>query len=265
MELGGMELGGMTATSALYVGTVMHRRLRPRPHRFRYRAFWMLIDLDDIEGLSSRLRLFSHNRANLLSLHDADHGDGSAMPLRAQMARQLADAGIDLAGGAIRLFCMPRTFGYSFNPLSLYFCHRPDGALAAIVYQVHNTFGERHCYVMPVDAPSGAVRQACGKSFYVSPFMDMDLSYAFRVAAPDDRVAVMIRVGTAEGTLMHAGLQGRRRDLTDGALLRVLAAIPAVTLKVTAAIHWEAARLWLKGMRLRPRPLPHGPPKIAAG
>jgi DUF1365 family protein len=254
----------MTATSALYVGTVMHRRLRPRLHRFRYRAFWLLIDLDDLETLP-RLRLLSHNRANLFSLYDSDHGDGSPTPLRLQIEAQLAAAGIDLAGGAVRLFCMPRTFGYCFNPLSLYFCYRPDASLAAIVYQVHNTFGERHSYVMPVEATSGAVRQACGKTFYVSPFMDMDLHYEFRVAAPDDRIGVMIRVSTPEGTILHAGLQGRRRELTVGALLAVLVAIPAVSLKVIAAIHWEAARLWLKGVRLRPRPLAHGATKPVVG
>jgi DUF1365 family protein len=232
----------------------MHRRLRPRRHQFRYRAFWILLDLDDLARLSTQLRLFSHNRLNLFSLHDADHGDGSATPLRLQIERQLATAGVNIEGGAIRLMCMPRTFGYSFNPLSAYFCHRADGSLAAIVYQVHNTFAERHSYVMPVDATSRSVHQACRKSFYVSPFLEMDLRYEFRVVLADEHVVVAIRVASSNETVMHAGLQGQRRALTDRALLAMLLTIPAVTLKVMAAIHWEAVRLWLKGIRFTAAP-----------
>jgi DUF1365 family protein len=134
----------MTTGSALYIGSVMHRRMRPQVHRFRYRAFWCLFDLDELPQLSQRLLWFSHNRANLFSLRDRDHGDSSATPLRKQIELLLTKAGIELAGGSIQLLCMPRTFGYCFNPLSVYFCHRADGSLAARIYQVHNTFGERH-------------------------------------------------------------------------------------------------------------------------
>jgi uncharacterized protein len=236
----------------------MHRRIRPCRHQFRYRAFWLLLDLDDLARLSTRLRLFSHNRTNLFSLHDADHGDGSAIPLRLQIERQLATAGIAIEGGAVRLLCMPRTFGYSFNPLSIYFCHRLDGNLTAIVYQVHNTYAERHGYVIPVEATSGSVHQACRKSFYVSPFLDMDLRYEFRVALTDERVAIGVRAATADKTVMHAGLAATRRAFTDRALLLMLMTIPAVTLKVIAAIHWEAARLWIKGLRPRPRAAVYG-------
>jgi uncharacterized protein len=243
----------VSPASALYVGAVMHRRLRPCRHQFRYRAFWFLLDLDGLAAQSTRLRLFSHNRTNLFSLHDADHGDGSATPLRLQIERQLATAGIDIEGGPIKLLCMPRTFGYSFNPLSVYFCHRTDGTLAAIVYQVHNTFFERHSYIIPVETSSVGVCQACRKSFYVSPFLDMDLLYRFRIALPAERVAVSIRVATSDETVMHASLAATRSPFTDRALLLMLVTIPAVTLKVIAAIHWEAARLWLKGLRLRPR------------
>jgi DUF1365 family protein len=243
----------VSPASALYAGTVMHRRLQPRRHQFRYRAFWLLLDLDDLAGLCSRLRLFSYNRANLFSLHDADHGDGSATPLRFQVERQLANAGIDIRGGAIKLLCMPRTFGYSFNPLSLYFCYRSDGGLVAIVYQVHNTFAERHSYVVLAEGSVGRVNQTCRKAFYVSPFLDMDLRYEFRVGLPDEHVAVAIRVASSNGTVMHAGLRATRSTLCDRALLKVLITIPAVTLKVIAAIHWQAARLWLKGMRIQPR------------
>ncbi|MGC2011685.1 MAG: DUF1365 family protein, partial [Pseudolabrys sp.] len=147
----------MNSRSALYVGSVMHRRVRPRVHKFRYRAFWFLVDLDELPEIAGRLRLFSHNRFNLFSFQDKDHGDGTATPLRAQVERQLGEAGIHLAGGPIRLLCMPRTLAYCFNPLSIYFCYRADGTLAALVYQVHNTFGERHSYAMLVGNESGAL------------------------------------------------------------------------------------------------------------
>lgn len=245
----------MTFRSSLYVGTVMHRRFRPRHHKFRYRAFWLLVDLDELPELAMRLRLFSYNRRNGFGLHDIDHGDGSATPLRLQVQRHLAEAGIDVVGGSIKLLCMPRTLGYSFNPLSVYFCYREDASLAALLYEVHNTFGERHIYLISADFGSGG-RQHCRKTFYVSPFMDMDLRYDFEVDGPSDRIAIAIRVSTAEGAVMHASLAGVRRELTDHALLGVFLTNPAITLKVVAAIHWEALRLWLKGLRLRHRPVP---------
>lgn len=246
----------MTSRSALYVGGVMHRRLRPVEHRFRYRAFWLLIDLDELPQLPARLRLFSQNRFNLFSLHDTDHGDGSATPLREQAEQILSQAGIDLAGGPIRLFCMPRTLGYSFNPLSIYFCHRPDGELAALIYEVHNTFGERHSYVASVETNSGDVRQNCRKTFYVSPFMDMDMAYDFRLADPDERLGLHIGASQGGQRVFNASLAAQRRELNDGTLLSAFLSIPLITLKVTLAIHWEALRLWLKGVRLRVRPPP---------
>ena len=121
----------------------------------RYGVFWLLLDLDEIDTLARRLRLFSRNRFNALSFHDRDHGEPGAGALRAQIERHLADAGIDIGGGAIRLLCMPRIFGYAFNPLSVHFCYRRDETLAAILYEVHNTFGERHSYLIPVEAGGG--------------------------------------------------------------------------------------------------------------
>ena len=152
---------------------------------------------------------------------------------------------------------MPRVFGYGFNPLSVYFCYQRDGSLAAILYEVHNTFGERHSYLIPVERAAGAViDQRCQKLFYVSPFMDMAMSYAFRVAVPDERISVAIRAADRDGLLLVAALSGNRRALTDMALLRVLVAFPLLTLKVVVAIHWHALRLLLKGFRLRPHPKP---------
>ena len=242
----------MSWSSALYPGQVAHARLRPRRHSLSYRLYSMLFDLDELPALHSRLRLFGLNRFNLLSFHERDHGDGSATPLRAQVDALLARAGIT-AGGPIRVLCYPRVLGTAFNPLSTFFCHRPDGSLAAILYEVNNTFGERHSYLIPAeDAP--VVKQACEKGFYVSPFMDMDLSYAFRVRPPADQVQVLVDVDDAEGRVLATGFVAERQALTDRNLFRAWLTHPWMTVGVVAAIHWEALFIWLKGETVRVRP-----------
>lgn len=252
----------MTA-SALYVGRVMHRRLRPLRHRLAYRVFSLLVDVDELDALHARLRCFSVNRFNLFSLRPADHGDGSATTgaeLRAHIDARLREAGLP-TGGAIRLLAMPRILGYAFNPLSVWFCDAPEasgpGGLQAIVYEVNNTFGERHSYLIPVDAAqrtAAVVEQRCGKQLYVSPFLGMALHYRFRIEPPHARTALGITVHDGDRAVLHARLDAERRPLTDAALLRVFATHPLLTLKVIGGIHWEALRLWLKGARLHPRP-----------
>lgn len=244
----------MSLASALYVGRVTHHRLRPRRHRLAYRTYWLLLDLDELPALSRRLRLLAYNRFNLFSVHDEDHGSGEQKPLRAQIETHLAGAGIDLAGGKVLLLAMPRLLGYAFNPLSVYFCYRRDGTLSALVYEVHNTFRQRHSYVIAVAGDAGAVQQHCAKRFYVSPFLDMEMRYDFRVEAPGDAVRVTVRGSDRDGDLIAATLFGRRETLTDTRLLRLFFSHPLLTLKVTLAIHFEASLLWLKGLRLRPRP-----------
>ncbi|MGU3493459.1 DUF1365 domain-containing protein [Xanthobacteraceae bacterium A53D] len=247
--------------SALYAGTVMHHRLRPRVHRLSYRIFSVLLDIDAIDETCGRLRLFSRNRFNLFSFRDRDYGDGSATPLRAQVEALLERAGLANDGGAIRLFTMPRILGYAFNPLSVYFCHRRDGTLQAILYEVSNTFGERHSYFIPVAGDGrGPIRQSTEKCFYVSPFMDMGLTYRFRVLPPDERIAIGITASDSAGTVLTASLASERMALSDRNLLRLFATMPLLTLKVVAGIHWEALQIFLKGVGFRHRPAPprHG-------
>lgn len=243
----------MTSRSALYTGSVMHRRLRPKVHRLRYRLFWLLLDLDEIDTISARLRLFSRNRFNLFSLYDRDLGDGSAAPLAAQVRQKLAAAGMPDAGAHIAVLTMPRILGYAFNPISIYFCRDRDNALRAIVYEVHNTYGERHSYVLPADG-DGAVTHGTAKALHVSPFLGMDMRYAFRVQPPGERLSVAIRGEDGDGPMIVAALSGERRPLTDGMLARMLAAYPLMTLKVTAGIHWHALRMILRGFRIYRHP-----------
>jgi DUF1365 family protein len=247
--------------SALYPGTVSHHRLRPREHRLAYRIWSLLIDLDELEAIDKRLKLFSVDRFNLFSFHQADRGDGSGASLRGQVEGAMRRAGIAPDGGPIRLLTMPRLLGWGFNPLSIFFCHRRDDSLAAILWEVDNTFGERHGYLIPVaEEARGEIRQSCAKAFYVSPFMDMDLQYDFAVVPPADIFRLAITVSDAAGVLLTARQNARRVELSDRALMRLFFSIPWLTLRVVGGIHWEALKLWLKGVKLRDRPAPPSEP-----
>jgi len=246
--------------SALYKGIVTHKRFSPKSHLLKYRVFSLLLDLATLDEDAANMRLFSRNHFNLFSFHDRDYGDGSGSPLAWAQA-QMRAAGLNVEGSSITLLTMPRLLGYAFNPIAVYFCHAADGALCAILYEVNNTFGERHSYFIPVEAGSGTViRQSCRKMFYVSPFMDMDMRYDFNLQPPAETLRLRIAVNNAQGVVLTAAFSGRRAALNDAALLRAAAAYPLLTVKVVAGIHWEAWRLWLKGLRVRARPTPPAEP-----
>jgi DUF1365 family protein len=248
----------MNEASALYVGTVTHRRLRPVRHALAYRVFSLLVDLDELPALAARCRLLSLNRFNVFSIHERDHG-ADAGGLRERVDHRLRDAGLP-TGGRVQLLTMPRLLGYAFNPLSVYFCHDADGALRALLYEVRNTFGERHDYLLEVDPAHRAgerVTQRCTKEFHVSPFLALEMSYRFSVRAPqaaDPHLDLRIGVHDEAGAVLVARYEATRRRLDDAALLRVFVSHPLLTLKVVAAIHWEALQLLAKGVRWRPRP-----------
>jgi DUF1365 family protein len=242
--------------AALYVGKVMHARLKPMGHRFSYRVMSLLIDLDRLATADRQSALFGVNRAALYSFHETDHGERDGSPLRAYAQRCAADHRIDLTGGRVLLLCYPRLLGYTFNPLSVYFCYQADGELALLIYEVRNTLGDIHAYILPVQpdqCSAACVRQQHEKLFYVSPFIEMAMRYHFRVRPPDQHVKLRILETDGNGPLLAATFDGRRRALNTRQLLRACFAFPLVTFKIMAAIHWEALRLWLKGARLVPR------------
>lgn len=244
------------AAATLYVGDVMHARLRPMGHRFSYKVMSVLIDLDKLDAADQQSRLFGINRAALYSFHESDHGERDGSSLRSYVQRRATEHGIDLTDGRVRLLCYPRLLGYTFNPLSVYFCHRADGGLAMMIYEVRNTFGDIHSYVLPVmpeNMSDAGVRQEQDKAFYVSPFIEMAMRYHFRVVPPGDCVKLRILETDADGPVLSATFNGRRRALSSPALLRAFISLPFVTLKIMAAIHWEALRLWRKGAKLVPR------------
>ncbi|MEY4160992.1 MAG: hypothetical protein RLZZ136_1613 [Pseudomonadota bacterium] len=250
----------MSQASAVYVGHVIHRRSRPRVHHLRYRVFSLLLDLEELAVLPKRLRLFSHNRFNLFSFYDRDYGCGDPVPLRAQIEYLCAKAGVVLDGGAIRVLTMPRILGFAFNPLSVFYCHDRSGSLKAMLYEVNNTFGERHTYLIPVAGDTHVVRQRCDKGFHVSPFMAMAMDYAFRVVPPAARLSVAITVSDDAGPLLTALHTAQRAPLNDRVLARVFISHPLLTLKVVGGILWEAAKLWMKRVPVYNHPKPPAHP-----
>ena len=239
----------MSLASAIYEGEVVHERKRPKHHRLRYSVASMLFDLDELPALEKKSRLFGYNRFAPLAFYDRDHGPTDGSPLRPWAESHMREAGIDPDGGPIRLLSYPRIFGYAFNPLSVFFCYRRSGQLVAILYEVCNTFKERHTYVIPVDAEDRRViRQSCDKALYVSPFNDMDAAYHFRIVPPAENIRVVIRQEDREGLLLAASFAGDRRPFSNSDLGYLLLRFPLLTVKIIAGIHWEALKLWLKGL-----------------
>ena len=242
------------------LGSLMHNRIRPRKHRFKYQLALWLVDLDELSGLDKGLSLFSLNRFNWVSFHEQDYGDKSGNALKEQISSLLAKHRIE-APDSVQLLCSPRVLGFVFNPLSVYFCYRAN-QLSALVYEVSNTFGERHSYVIPVDnnQRAGAVHQSVRKALHVSPFFKMDCFYRFRMIPPGKNATVGIELVDDSGKLFAAVFQGARKELSNRVVVQQLLLLPWQTLKVVVAIHWEALRLWLKGIaivRHKPAPEPY--------
>ncbi len=242
--------------SAIYTGVVAHERVRPKHHNLQYTVFSFLLDLDELEELDRQSRLFGYNRRALFSFYDKDHGTTTGAPLRPWVENELRHAGIDTDGGPIRLLCYPRILGYVFNPLSVYFVYRRTGGLSAILYEVCNTFHERHTYVIPVTDPSErVVSQQCGKQLYVSPFMPMETRYGFKIVPPAETLNIAIRQEDDQGLLLTASFCGDYAPLTTSGIRKCLYRFPLMTAKIIAAIHWEALKLLIKGVPLiRHRP-----------
>jgi DUF1365 family protein len=256
-----------TPNSAIYEGTTTHVRRKPIQHRLQYGLFSLLIDLDELEDLGE-MGFFSHNRANLVSFHDADHGARDGGDLRQWIFGELAAAGFEEGPGRIRLLCLPRIVGYEFNPITVWFIDDESGDPRWILYEIHNTFGEAHSHLVEVDG-SDRHRHGFRKEFFVSPFFDVEGGYRVTISQPRERMSVAITYVVEEETVFTATLTGRRIPLTSKTLLAAVARYPLVTFKVMAAIHWEAAKLWLKGARYRRRPVPpvdsvSAPTKVSA-
>jgi DUF1365 family protein len=238
------------AALTIFEGTVLHRRLRPTGHMLRYRVFNFLIDLARLDEADGYSRLFRVNKRGVLSFLEKDHGDGRARGLRGWVVEQLEQAGIANSDQlVIQALCYPRMFGYVFNPITVYFCSDSLGNQKAFIYEVNNTMGERHCYVIPVEEGQQApFRQECQKAMYVSPFTPMECGYHFRILPPTDCVTVGIHQVDKDGPLLNASFTGAAIPATAKSISQTLLRHPMMTLKIIAGIHFEAFRLWRKGV-----------------
>ncbi|MFM9938286.1 MAG: DUF1365 domain-containing protein [Hyphomicrobiaceae bacterium] len=237
--------------SCIYAGTVVHKRLTPKQHGFAYRVFSLCLDVDEIDRLDRDLRLFSRNQRNVISFWDRDIGTSSGELVGDKTRRLLAAAGLARYGARIELVCYPRILGYVFNPLSVYFCRDPGGNLGVVIYEVTNTFGERRSYLVETaaDAENGpTVVQSCAKELYVSPFTGADGTYSFHVVPPSERVVLGVAFRDSGRAVLKTHFRGERIPITDAAIAGMMLRYPLMTLKVISAIHFEAARLWAKGV-----------------
>jgi uncharacterized protein len=245
--------------AALYRGEVMHARMKPKAHRFTYGVYTLLIDIDALEAADRASRFFSVGRFNLLSFRPGDHGDGGRTPLAAHVRGLLADAGSAEPAARILLLCYPRVLGFVFNPISVYFAYDGQDRLVGVVYEVRNTFGDMHTYVAPIrdgELTEAGLRQERDKLFHVSPFMDMGMRYRFRLRPPGSDVALRILETDGEGPILSASFIGKHTELTNANVFTAFCRIPLLTLKVVAGIHYEAMKLWFKGIRFFSRPTP---------
>lgn len=243
--------------TAIYCGEVMHHRFYPRKHRFVYRMSSFLFDLDKLSDTAQRCKLFSVNKFNIFSFYHRDIGDGSGEAPRQYLERTLQEHGVHEHLSSASLLCYPRILGYTFNPLSVYYCYKDNKQLFAILYEVSNTFKQRHSYLIPVsasDQDKGIIRQQCDKNFYVSPFIPMDVRYHFRMHLPKQRIGLAIRETEQGKALLHAVFRGEHRPFTDTELLKNLISLPFMTIKAVLGIHWEALKLFIKGVKIVPRP-----------
>jgi len=238
--------------TCIYKGFVTHRRFKPLRHYFSYKTFSVLFDLTELEDLHKEIGIFSFNRFNIFSFYNKDHGSRDGSNLTEWVKTNLKKYNLNFRVSKIKLLCFPRIFGYVFNPLSIFYCYDED-VLKAILYEVKNTFNEQHTYVFSVNNSSKIITQQCNKKFYVSPFIEMDTFYNFRLTEPDENIRILIKQTDKEGKILVACQMGRKQNMSLKQLLINFFTHPMMTFKIMISIHYEALRLWKKGAIFKKR------------
>jgi len=237
--------------SCIYNGVVLHTRFKPVKHHLRYKTFSLFIDLDEIENLDKNNPIFSINKFNIFSFYNKDHGQRDGKSLKSWILKNLKKFNIHKNVNKIKLLCYPRIFGYVFNPLSVFYCYNNE-SLEAIFYEVKNTFNEQHTYIFKTNGKK-KIEQKCKKKFYVSPFMDMNTYYNFKIFSPDKKLFISINQTDKKGKILTATQTGERRELNLKQLVSNFFKYPLMTIKIISAIHFEAFLLWKKGAIYRSR------------
>lgn len=239
--------------SALYECSVFHRRLQPKQHEFTYRIFMFWLDLDELDELAHRIPIFGVNARNLYSFRDADHFSFGKENVRENVIEFLRREGETREPASVRVLTLPRVFGYTFNPISVFFFYDADGDAYTSVVEVENTFYERKPFLVPIETGDGKFHRRVTKHFYVSPFSDLDLAFDFRFTTPGERLQIYIDDYRGEERELLSVLTGFRSPLTTKVLVRFTLKYPLITLKIIGAIHWQAFRLWLKRLPSHPK------------
>tara|TARA_B100000965_G_scaffold338559_1_gene305803 strand:+ start:49 stop:813 length:765 start_codon:yes stop_codon:yes gene_type:complete len=235
--------------SYIYNGSVIHKRFKPKEHFFKYKVFSLFIDLSELNDLDYKLKFFSLNKFNLISFYEKDHGDRDGSSLMEWVKNNLSSNKISTDNIRVKLLCYPRILGYVFNPLSIFFVYDKNENLISILYEVKNTFGEQHTYIFKVESDNKLIQNNCSKKFHVSPFIDMDCNYFFRILYPEEKLSVVIDQYDQEGKILFASQDGERCNLTSKNLMKSYLKHPLMTFKIISAIHFEAFKLWIKGIR----------------
>ncbi len=239
----------MIKNSFIYTGNVVHKRFKPKIHFFKYKVFSLLIDLSEIHLLDKDLKIFSYNKFNIISFYDKDHGPRDGSSVKNWVIDNLKKNNIDTNDIQIKLLCYPRIFGYVFNPLSVFYVYDKNLNLISILYEVKNTFGEQHTYVFKSDINNNLVQHMCKKKFHVSPFIEMDCVYFFRLLKPGNKISVIIDQNDKEGKILYASQDGVKSEITNSNLTKSYLKHPLMTFKIILAIHFEAFKLWSKGIK----------------
>ena len=237
--------------SCIYNGEVTHTRFKPVRHFLKYKTFSLLFDLDEINELDSRISIFSYNKFNVFSFYDKDHGERDGSNLKEWVLTNIRKFNIEGKINKIKILCYPRIFGYVFNPLSIFYCYEKD-KLKAIFYEVKNTFNEQHTYIFKIKN-NEEINQKCKKRYYVSPFMDMETQYNFKLINPNNKLSVFIKQTDSKGTILTATQTGDKKEFNFNQLLKNFFKYPLMTIKIISSIHYEALLLWKKGAIYRKR------------
>ena len=232
--------------TCIYKGFVTHRRFKPLRHYFSYKTFSILFDLTELEDLQKKISIFSFNKFNIFSFYNKDHGSRDGSDLTEWVKKNLKKYDLNYSISKIKLLCFPRIFGYAFNPLSIFYCYEGN-ILKAILYEVKNTFNEQHTYVFPVNDRAKIITQQCKKKFYVSPFIEMNTFYNFRLTEPNENIRILIKQTDKVEKVLVACQIGRKQSMSLKQLLINLFTYPMMTFKIMILIHYEALRLWKKG------------------
>lgn len=235
--------------SAIYNGKVIHKRFKPKVHYFKYKVFSLLIDLSELEILDKKVNFFSYNKFNLISFYEKDHGDRDGSSLTSWVKKNLEKNNIQAKDIKIKILCYPRIFGFVFNPLSVFYIYNLQDQLISILYEVKNTFGEQHTYIFKVTKDANLVQNNCSKKFHVSPFIEMNCNYFFRLLKPGNKISVIIDQYDGEDQILYASQDGTRSDFNTQHLIKSYLKHPIMTFKIILAIHFEAFKLWAKGIK----------------